>query len=65
MSIARNILILAATVLMAAACVAAGDIAERRVREASALQCARLSDGADMSIADCYADRDLPIPDDI
>ena len=61
----RNLFILAATVLMAAACVAAGDIAERRVREASALQCARLSDGADMSIVDCYVDRDLPIPDDI
>lgn len=42
-----------------------GHYAELRTREAAALACARASDGADSSIADCYASRDLPIPEDL
>jgi hypothetical protein len=51
--------------LLAAAGVYAGHTAELRVREAQALQCARASDGTDSSIADCYARRDLTIPEDL
>jgi hypothetical protein len=55
----------AALLIVAGAAVYAGHIAETRVREAQALQCARASDGTDSSIADCYARRDLTIPEDL
>lgn len=34
-------------------------------REDAALACARASDGADGSIADCYTRRGLPVPGDL
>lgn len=36
-----------------------------RVNELAALHCARASDGADSSIADCYKSRGLPVPEDL
>src|SRR5574343_817974 len=42
---------------LAAVGVWTADIAERRVREAQALHCARLSQGTDSDIADCYRRR--------
>lgn len=36
-----------------------------RTREDAALACARASDGADGSIADCYTVRGLPVPGDL
>jgi hypothetical protein len=56
-----------ALILLALAAVGtyAGHVAEVRVREAQALSCARASDGTDSSIADCYARRDLTIPEDL
>ena len=50
--------------VIAGAGVYAGHRAELRVREAQALHCARLSAGTDSDIADCYARRDLPTPED-
>lgn len=42
-----------------------GHVAEVRVRDASALHCARTSDGTDSAIADCYTVRGLAIPADL
>lgn len=53
-----------ALLALAGAGVYAGHHAELRVREAQALHCARLSDGTDSDIAECYARRDLPTPED-
>jgi hypothetical protein len=63
----RGFIILPMLALLAlgAAAVYAGHTAELRQREALALHCARASDGADSSIADCYASRDLPLPEGI
>lgn len=36
-----------------------------QTREDAALACARASDGADGSIADCYTVRGLPVPGDL
>lgn len=47
------------------AIVEAGHIGLRRTEEASALNCARASDGTDMAIAQCYIDRNLPLPEGI
>jgi hypothetical protein len=57
-----NILAFLALCLLTGAGVYAGHCAELRVREAQALSCARNSDGTDMAIAQCYIDRDLPLP---
>lgn len=54
-----------ALLALGAAAAIAGHTAEMRQREALALHCARASDGADSSIADCYASRDLPLPEGI
>ena len=51
--------------ITAAAGTYAGHVAEMRVRQAQALQCARTSDGTDSSIAACYTRRDLSIPEDL
>lgn len=63
----RGFIILPVLLLLAlgAAAVHAGHTAEMRQREALALRCAINSDGADSSIADCYASRDLPLPERI
>ena len=62
----RTLIIYAAILYaLAHAAYIVADRAEQRVRQAQALQCARLSDGADDSIADCYTVRDLPIPSDL
>lgn len=50
---------------LAAAGVIAGHMAELRVRNALALQCARSSAGTDAAIAECYTRRDLPVPADL
>jgi hypothetical protein len=55
----------AALLLLAGAAVYAGHTAEVRVREAQALQCARDSGDTDSSLAECYARRDLTIPEDL
>ena len=47
------------------ALVACGNWGLRRTEEASALACARASDGTDSSIAHCYIERDLPLPEDL
>jgi len=47
------------------AIVAAGNLGLRRTEEASALTCARASDGTDSAIVQCYVDRNLPIPKDL
>lgn len=64
---ARGFALLPMLALLAigAAAVFAGHSAELRTREAAALHCARVSDGADGSIADCYTSRDLSIPEDL
>lgn len=54
-----------ATLAVLVAGIVGGHYAELRVREASALECARASDGTDSSIADCYTSRDLPLPEGI
>lgn len=54
-----------ALLALGAAAAIAGHTAELRTREAAALHCARSSDGADSSIADCYTSRDLPLPEGI
>jgi hypothetical protein len=59
------ILPLLALLAIGAAAAIAGHNAEMRTREAAALHCARASDGADSSIADCYTSRDLPLPEGI
>lgn len=41
----------------------AGHVGARRVETALALQCARASDGADSSIADCFTRYGLEIPE--
>ena len=59
------ILPLLALLAIGAAAAIAGHTAEMRTREALALQCARASDGTDSAIADCYASRDLALPEGI
>lgn len=61
----RAALILAALALLSscAGCVTRAGL--ERVTEASALSCARASDGTDTSIADCYTARGLPLPERI
>ena len=60
----RALALLAFLALFAASLYAAHN-AQLRVEQAQALHCARASDGTDQSIADCYADRSLPIPKDL
>ena len=61
----RFLLMLTTLAAIGAALYFSGDAALHRAEEASALHCARASDGTDSSIADCYTQRGLPIPEDL
>lgn len=61
----RTLASLLALLIVAAACVLAGHAGLRRVEEASALSCARASDGTDSAICDCYARYGLDVPEDM
>lgn len=54
-----------AAVLCFLAAIAAGHIGLRRVEEASALQCAKNSDGTDAAIVECYHQYGLETPEDM
>lgn len=51
--------------LVAGAAVYAGHVGYTRQAQAYALQCARESDGADASIAECFTRYGLAIPEDL
>jgi archaellum component FlaF (FlaF/FlaG flagellin family) len=62
----RTFLVTLAALLVAfAALYVSGRHALERVERAQALACARSSDGADQSIADCYTSRGLAVPEDL
>lgn len=61
----RNLAWLWAACLCFLAAVAAGHIGLRRVEQAQALQCAKLSDGTDAEICACYHKYGLDTPEDM
>ena len=61
----KSLLIALAFLVLAGAGLYNAHVAMLRVENALALRCARASDGADMSIVECYTDRGLPPPEDM
>lgn len=61
----RTALYVAALLALAAVAVLAGHVGYTRQAQAYALQCARASDGADASIAECFTRYGLAVPEDL